>query len=306
MATPLSRAEGRGSIEVQHLRRLAGAAYCGRALTLGGGFGSSDASGTPTADSARTPSLRCVFCRGRIGVLRLFFRPVGALTGPVGGGSWRRPVAAAVTGCPAASVPGPWKCALTSVLLAVLASCSSSTLPPPAASSSVPVSIVPPPAPGTATMLASGPPVVGSVLVAPAPSGPVTAAQLGSPEAAASTWLSRWCAFDWRTPLGTRENLAHPVMTERGWLNFDPLTSPASAKAWAAIVAGRQSAVCSAPVALVSPEAPRSQTGAYVIVTANRVVTPEGGTPVVEQVRQTRQVLFREGRWLVDIAADAG
>jgi len=124
--------------------------------------------------------------------------------------------------------------------------------------------------------------------------------------------------------------LAHPVMTERGWLNFDPLTSPASAKAWAAIVpsiagaqpgtssnpaatlaylnavAGRQSAVCSAPVALVSPEAPRSQTGAYVIVTANRVITPEGGTPVVEQVRQTRQVLFREGRWLVDIAADAG
>jgi len=100
--------------------------------------------------------------------------------------------------------------------------------------------------------------------------------------------------------------LAHPAMTERGWLNFDPLTSPASAKAWAAIVAGRQSAVCSAPVALVSPEAPRSQTGAYVIVTANRVITPEGGTPVVEQVRQTRQVLFREGRWLVDIAADAG
>ena len=73
MATPLSRAEGRGSIEVQHLRRLAGAAYCGRALTLGGGFGSSDASGTPTADSARTPSLGCAFCRGRIGVLRLFF-----------------------------------------------------------------------------------------------------------------------------------------------------------------------------------------------------------------------------------------
>jgi len=43
-----------------------------------------------------------------------------------------------------------------------------------------------------------------------------------------------------------------------------------------------------------------------VIVTANRVITPEGGTPVVEQVRQTRQVVFREGRWLVDIAADAG
>ncbi len=86
-------------------------------------------------------------------------------------------------------------------------------------------------------------------------------------------------------------------MTERAWLNFDPLTAPMSAKAWAAIVAAHQSAVCSAPVALVSPEAPRSATGAYVIV-------PEGDTPVVKQVRETRQVVLREGRWLVDIAAN--
>jgi len=129
---------------------------------------------------------------------------------------------------------------------------------------------------------------------------------MGSPEAAASTWLSRWCAYDWHTSLGTREDRAHPAMTERAWLGFDPLTAPASAKAWAAIVAAHRSAVCSAPVALVSPEAPRSSTGAYVIVTANRVVTPEGGVPVVDQVRETRQVLFREGRWLVDIAASAG
>jgi len=55
---------------------------------------------------------------------------------------------------------------------------------------------------------------------------------------------------------------------------------------------------------VVSPEAPRSATGAYVIVTADRVVTPEGATPRVEQVRETRQVLYREGRWLVDIAAN--
>jgi len=33
---------------------------------------------------------------------------------------------------------------------------------------------------------------------------------------------------------------------------------------------------------------------------------PEGGAPVVERVRETRQVLFRGGRWLVDIAASAG
>jgi len=252
--------------------------------------------------------VRCVLCRSRIGVFRLFCRPVGALSAPVGGGFWRRPAVAEVTGASVAVVPGPWKYALAGVLLMVLASCSNSTTPAPApapaASSPEPVSVVPSVKPGPATTLSSGPPSVGSVLVAPAPTGPVTAGQLGSPEAAASTWLSRWCAFDWRTPLGTRENLAHPAMTERAWLNFDPLTAPTSAKAWAAIVAAHQSAVCSAPVAVVSPEAPRSATGAYVIVIANRVITPEGGAPVVEQVRETRQVLLREGRWLVDIAAN--
>ncbi len=192
------------------------------------------------------------------------------------------------------------------VAVAMLAACSGSPSPAPPPPSS-PVSSAAPSSSflrAPATTLPSGPPPVASVLVAPASTGPVTAGQLGSPQAAASTWLSRWCAYDWHTTLGTRENRAHPAMTERAWLDFDPLTAPASARAWAVIVAAHQSAVCSAPVALVSPEAPRSQSGAYVIVTANRVVTPQGGAPVVEQVRETRQMLLREGRWLVDIAAN--
>jgi len=260
--------------------------------------------------------VRCVLYRGRIGVLRLSFRSVGALSAPFGGGSWRRPAAAEVTGASVAAAPGPRAKSPSKrsrhpvgagrALLAVgcfLAGCShvAAPAPVPAPSSTVARSVEP--------AFPSGSPLptttpAASVLVVPAPVGPITVAQLGSPESAASTWLSRWCAYDWHTPLGTRENRAHPAMTERAWLGFDPLTSPASAKAWAAIVAARQSAVCSAPTAVVSPEAPRSSTGAYVIVTASRVVTPEGGAPVVEQVRETRQVLLREGRWLVDIAAN--
>jgi len=117
-------------------------------------------------------------------------------------------------------------------------------------------------------------------------------------------WLSRWCAYDYRAPLGAGENLAHPAMTVRAWLAFDPLTTPARAAAWAAVVAEKDTAGCTAPGAIVSPEAPRSSTGAYVIVAAQRLVTPAGGTPRVEQVRETRQVLLRDGRWLVDIAAN--
>jgi len=152
--------------------------------------------------------------------------------------------------------------------------------------------------------LPTAPAAASSVAVVPAPVSAVAVRELTSPEAAARAWLSRWCGFDYRTPLGTRENLAHPAMTERAWLNFDPLTYPPAAQAWSAIVAARQTAQCTVPVALVDPEAPRSATGAYVIVTAQRVVSAPGQVPVVESVRQTRQVLLREGRWLVDIAAN--
>lgn len=154
-------------------------------------------------------------------------------------------------------------------------------------------------APAEATALAPS-----AVRIEPPTAGALGPAELGSPEAAAVAWLSRWCGYDYRSPMGTRENLAHPAMTERAWLGFDPLTSPAQAAAWSVIEGERATAACSAPVALVSPEAPRSATGAYVIVTADRVVTPAVGAPRVEQVRENRQVLLRESRWLVDLAAN--
>jgi len=56
--------------------------YGVRALAFRGEFGSSDASGTPTADSARTPLLGCVFCRGRTGVSQLFSQVRWALERP--------------------------------------------------------------------------------------------------------------------------------------------------------------------------------------------------------------------------------
>ncbi len=54
------------------------------------GIGSPVYAWTPTADSARTPRVRCVLCRGRIGLSRLSFRLVGVFSALVGGGSWRR------------------------------------------------------------------------------------------------------------------------------------------------------------------------------------------------------------------------
>lgn len=117
-------------------------------------------------------------------------------------------------------------------------------------------------------------------------------------------WLSRWCGFDYRMPLGARELVVRAEMTERAWLSFDPLSDPARAGAWAQVVADREVGVCTVPRALVSPEAPRSPTGAYVVVAATQTITAPGRPARTVVVRQTRQVLLRGGVWLVDIAAN--
>jgi len=82
--------------------------YGVRALAFRGEFGSSDASGTPTADSARTPSLGCVFCRGRTGVSQLFSQVRWALVARAKS-LWRWPVADSGGGLLSAIVPGPRK-----------------------------------------------------------------------------------------------------------------------------------------------------------------------------------------------------
>ena len=86
--------------------------YGVRALAFTGEFGSSDASGTPTADSARTPSLGCVFCRGRTGVSQLFSQVRWALVARAKS-IRRRPVADSGGGLSSAIVPGPWKYAIS-------------------------------------------------------------------------------------------------------------------------------------------------------------------------------------------------
>lgn len=117
-------------------------------------------------------------------------------------------------------------------------------------------------------------------------------------------WLSRWCGFDYRMPLGTRELAVRLEMTERAWLSFDPLSDPARAAAWSRMVTAHETGVCTGTRALVSPEAPRSPTGAYVVVAATQTITSPGKPARNVLVRQTRQVLLRGRVWLVDIAAN--
>ena len=71
------------------------------------GIGSSDVSGTPTADSARTPRKGCVLCRGRIGCLACLFVLLGCFRRRSVGAPGAGTAAVVVAGCPALVVPGP-------------------------------------------------------------------------------------------------------------------------------------------------------------------------------------------------------
>jgi hypothetical protein len=185
--------------------------------------------------------------------------------------------------------------------------------------SSVASSSSAPPAPTSSGAPVTGPPLrqrpqlhpvpgqdPATVKVVGAPHQPPTATELSTPTSAVATWASRWCPFTYTEALGAAETRSQPAMTPAGWSSFDPRTDPVSVGAWAGVTAAGLTGICSAPAAVISPEAPSSTTAAYVTVTLTRLVISTTGPTTVETVTDTRLVLFVDGRWLVDTPARAG
>ena len=144
------------------------------------------------------------------------------------------------------------------------------------------------------------------VLVAP-PAGDATASELGTPDGAVRAWLARTCPFDWHDPLGAAEARGRSALTQAGWRQVDPTGNPAARTSWAETVAARETGRCAAPVAMVDPEAPRTDTAAIVIGSIARVVTGPGAPPYVDTVDWTGWVrLGPDGLWRVDLASPGG
>lgn len=188
----------------------------------------------------------------------------------------------------------------------------SSTPPASATASGTPAVPAQPPIPsGGVTPITPRPhtPAVtpNSVVVVEPPAGDPSAAELATPEAAVRAWLGRLCPFDYRQPLGAAEQRARPAMTDTGWRSVDPTQNPATRASWDRTVAARESGRCAAPIALVSPEAPRSPTAAIAIGAVTRVVTPENGQSYVEQLSEVRIVRRgADGLWRVDLPTEGG
>lgn len=208
------------------------------------------------------------------------------------------------TTTPPAAVPGSSTASTTG---------SPRTLHTPTGSSPTPSSSLPAVAPIPAggvtaiTPTARTPLAADSVDLDPVPAQAPDAGELATPENAAVAWLRRWCAFTWTDAPGTAERRAQPAMTGAAWTLFDPGRSERALASWQRTVAAQETGRCSAPRAIVSPEAPRSPRSAIVLVTADRVVTGSNGAVYVEQVRETRIVLREDDSlWRVDTATEGG
>lgn len=139
------------------------------------------------------------------------------------------------------------------------------------------------------------------------PHGNPSATELSTPEGAVRAWLARWCPFRYTDQFAAAEQRAKAAMTDAGWTTFNPVSNDAVPDSWAQTVAARESGLCGAPTAAVSPEAPRSDTSAIVIASIDRVITAPGQAPYVEHISEVRVVQRgTDGLWRVDLPTNGG
>lgn len=135
-----------------------------------------------------------------------------------------------------------------------------------------------------------------------------TGGALGDPASAATAWMAAWCPFDARDAATTAppSTSARGYMTSTSWDAFATQSTLPGAMTWESAVQDQAVATCTAPQALVSPEAPRSTTTAIVQVRADRTITDATGTQTVQQLVEQRVMVRDDGRWFVDIATVGG
>ena len=139
--------------------------------------------------------------------------------------------------------------------------------------------------------------------------GPVTAAEQGSPRAVVTSWLARTCPSSWRDPFGTDLLRGKGLETAAGWKLDNPALDTVGAALWRSeAVAHRQTRRCGNLVVTVSPDQPLTAHGGFVLFSADRVVTSAAGQlpPTVEHLSGARRVVAPGGKWLVDIAVLGG
>lgn len=147
----------------------------------------------------------------------------------------------------------------------------------------------------------------GDVVVATAPTHFAGPDDLASPQSAAVAWLARVCSFDHRDPFGAAEARGRSAMTEAQWVHENPTQYEPARRSWQRTVIAGEVGRCSEPTASVSPEAPRTDDQAIVLISADRVVSASSGAVYVERADETRVVeRGTDGLWRVGQRTSGG
>lgn len=139
----------------------------------------------------------------------------------------------------------------------------------------------------------------------PAPPPNTASATYADPVTVATAWLQQWCQTDYQEPINANVTraavFATPAATDADTAAGDTADSHRQAQSQ------QVSARCDGIAAHVDPEAPASPTQVYVQVSANRTQLA-AGVPFQTMPFSAMRRIVRggDGRWLVDIAVDAG
>jgi hypothetical protein len=157
------------------------------------------------------------------------------------------------------------------------------------------------------TPLPATPTDPGAVQLVDPPAGPPSSTELATPDGAMRAWLARLCPFRYSDPFGAAEDRARPAMTDTGWASVNPRRNDRARDSWQETVTAQEAARCTAPLAAISPEAPRSDASAIVLGLITRVVTAAGRSPYLEQISRVHVVQRGpDGWWRVDRESDGG
>lgn len=183
--------------------------------------------------------------------------------------------------------------------------------PRPELSASTPATSPSPP-PGSGLRLPSVSPITPSApagtpsTVPPPPTAPTAATtDFANPVAVTRSWMTQWCASDYRQARNNNVERATVFSTTAG--KTADLRAGDSEAAYRSVVEQKLSTRCDRITAELIPEAPRGEDQVYVRATATRTLLAADVAFQIEHVLTTRAVLRQpDGRWLVDIHVEAG
>jgi hypothetical protein len=139
----------------------------------------------------------------------------------------------------------------------------------------------------------------------PAAAPDTSAASYADPVAVTTAWMQQYCQTDYQEPINGNVQRASVFATPAG--TAADLAAGDTPEGYQQVVAEKVANRCSGITAQLDPDGPSGPSEGYVAVSATRTQLANGIPFQTMPLNSVRRVLRgADGRWLVDIAVDAG